>query len=334
MPIIQSNYQAPNFLFRNRHFSTLFPSIFRKVKGITYQRERLELPDGDFLDLDWSEGLRNEPLNPHSAIQTPQSKIAIFTHGLLGDSKRGYLMGCVKVFNEAGWEAVAWNHRGLSGEPNRLERMTIHGSSDELEMVVNHVIAKGYQHIALVGFSKGGNISLKYAGEQGDKIPPQIKSVVAISAPCDVYDSVLAMGEKGFYSNVFRDKLKKFIKSRTHLIAPEKLEAMKNYKTLDDYTGNYVAPLHGYQDAVDYYKSVSCYPVLYNIKVHSLLLNAENDPVLSEKCAAKNIAQQSDYLYVETPKHGGHCGFYEPNTNGIYWIDRRVLAFVEGEISM
>ena len=320
MPLIESKYKAPNFLFRNRHFSTVFPSMFRKVKGINYQRERLEIPDGDFLDLDWSFANQYAGTKP---------KIAILTHGLLGDSKRGYMLGCVKAFNLAGWDVLAWNHRGLSGEPNRLERMTIHGSSDELGFVIDHAIKKGYEHLSLVGFSKGGNISLKYAGEKGDNILPQIKSVVAISAPCDVYDSVLVMSPKGFYSNIFRDKIKKFLKGRTHLVNPKKIKEMKNYQTLDEYTGGYIAPLHGFKDAKDYYQQVSCYPVLHNIRVPSLLLNSIDDPVLSEKCAAKDIAVNSKFLFVETPQHGGHCGFYEANENGLYWSDKRIVEFAE-----
>jgi predicted alpha/beta-fold hydrolase len=93
-------------------------------------------------------------------------------------------LGAVKLFNQNYWDAVCWNHRGLSGENNRLERLTTHGDSQDLVYVVNHCLAmQHYTQITLVGYSKGGNISLKYAGEQGANIAQEIKSVVALFLP-------------------------------------------------------------------------------------------------------------------------------------------------------
>jgi uncharacterized protein len=321
MPIIESLYQAPNILFRNPHFATVYPSVFRKKPNITYTREQLDLWDGDFLDLDWSFAVKNEGSKSNSTL-------AILTHGLLGDTQRGYIKATAKVFNDNNWDVLAWNHRGLSGRPNRLERMTIHGSSDELAAIVKHAIDKGYQTIVLVGFSKGGNISLKYAGEQGNSIPSQVKSVVAVSVPCDVYDSLLKMGERGFYTNIFRDKLRKFLKNRQHLIDPKQYQEFSKYSTLAEYMNKYVSPLHGFANEKDYCVSVSCVHSMHNIRVPSLVLNAQDDPVLSVGCSPIHIARESAFVYLETPAHGGHCGFYESShAPGVYWDAYRAFEF-------
>ena len=332
MPIIKSTYQ-PSGLWRNPHVSTIYPSVFRKVKGIDYTRERLELSDGDFLDLDWNFS-ENIAFNQSAILKMETlikqtTKLAIFTHGFLGNSTRPYLLGGVKAFNLAGYDALVWNHRGLGGEPNRLEKITIHGSSDDLEAVINYALSKKqYDKIVLVGYSKGGNISLKYAGEKGENIPAEIKNVVAISTPTDLQGSVDVMGKDGFYTNRFHKKLSKFLQQRKQLIDNEILKDFKQFKYLDDFADNYIAPLHGFKDGKEYYEACSALPVVDKIRIPALILNAQNDPVLSESCAMKDVAQKSDYVFSEVPIYGGHCGFYESNTDGLYWVDRRVVEFV------
>ena len=163
MPILQSSY-LPSRIWQNPHVSTIYPSVFRKVNGIDYNRERLELSDGDFIDVDWSKSAENN------------TKLVIFTHGFLGNSTRPYVLGGVKAFKLVNYDALVWNHRGLSGENNRFEKITTHGSSGDLEEVINYALSKNqYAEIILVGYSKGGNISLKYAGEKSENIPIQIK---------------------------------------------------------------------------------------------------------------------------------------------------------------
>jgi predicted alpha/beta-fold hydrolase len=318
MPLIESTYQVPSFWFKNRHIATIFPSVFRRVAGVQYQRERLELADGDFLDLDWSKTTQPSP-----------QALVVLTHGLLGDTQRGYMKAAVRVFNEAGFDALAWNHRGMSGESNRFERMTTHGSSDELAAVVARGLAAGYERLVLVGFSKGGNIALKYAGELGGQAPAALRAVVAVSAPCDIYDSLLAMGPRGFYTNIFRDKLKKFLLGRQSLIAPQTYAQFRRYQTLGEFMDAYVAPLHGFANEKDYCVGCSCLPVLPQIRVPSLILSAQDDPVLSEACMPRHLAEASPYLFLETPRFGGHCGFFTTNSNGIYWDAYRALEFVQ-----
>jgi predicted alpha/beta-fold hydrolase len=212
-------------------------------------------------------------------------------------------LGGVKAFNLAGYDALAWNHRGLGGENNRFERITTHGSSDELEEVINYALSKNqYTEIILVGYSKGGNISLKYAGERGLNIPKEIKKVIAISSPTDLQGSVDEMGREGFYTKRFHKKLAGFLKNRKQLIGNETFKDLSKFKYLDQFTDHYIAPLHGFKDAKDYYNSCSALHVVDKIQIPTLILNAENDPVLSFSCGVQDIANKSDFVFSEIPR--------------------------------
>src|ERR1051325_1100597 len=173
MPIVaRSSYVPPPFL-ANGHLQTLFPTLLRKVRGVAYQRARIATPDDDFLDLDWAE--------------QGASRLAIIAHGLEGDSKRAYVLGMVKALLKNGWDAVVWNARGCSGEPNRALRFTHSGATEDLQTVVAHVSSTGnYSEIAFFGFSLGGNLTLKYVGERGLELDRRIKAAVAFSVPCDL----------------------------------------------------------------------------------------------------------------------------------------------------
>jgi predicted alpha/beta-fold hydrolase len=340
MPIIQTCYK-PSHIWKDAHFSTIYPSTLRKVTGIQYKRERIELWDGDFLDLDWSmakSSIPNVKTKKKKAIVLPENvqpskSLAILSHGFLGNSTRPYLLGGVKAFNAIGWDALAWNHRGLSGENNRLERITIHGGSDDLEAVINHALSKGiYEEIVLVGYSKGANITLKYAGEKGSETPKEIKKIVGISSPTDLQGSVDAMGKSGFYAERFRSKLLNFLKNRWELIDNQMFKEFEKYKFLDDFTNNYIAPLHGMKDAEEYYEQCAAAPYVPKIRIPTFILNAKNDPVLSESCAMLEVAKDSDYIFSEYPNYGGHCGFYASNPEGLYYGDKRMIEFVEGKI--
>lgn len=318
MPILQSSY-SPSLIWRNPHVSTIYSSAFRKVNGINYTRGRLELSDGDFLDLDWSKSSKNN------------LKLAVFTHGFLGNSTRPYVLGGVKAFNLSNYDALVWNHRGLGGENNRFEKITTHGSSEELEQVITYVLSKKqYTEIILVGYSKGGNICMKYAGEKSANIPSEIKKIIAISSPTDLQGSVDAMGRKGFYTERFKTKLIKFLLNRSELIDSHMLKDFSKFKYLDDFTDNYIAPLHGFKNGRDYYEHCAAMPVVDKIRIPTFILNAKNDPVLSESCAMLDLAKHSDYIFTEVPNYGGHCGFYQSNPDEIYWSDRRMVEFVEG----
>lgn len=318
MPIISSTYRPPR-LFRNGHFSTIYSAKFRKVDVPDFERERMFLPDGDFMDLDWY------------LTKKKSTKLAVLLHGLEGNAQRPYIKGMVKQLHERGYHAVAVNYRGCSGEPNKLFHSYNAGTTEDLHRVIQHILSQNsYPSLYLVGFSLGGNLLLKYLGER--KAPGEIKKGIAISTPFSLRASVeeLHKFKNKLYSTVFLSDLKK--KSYQKALAfPEKLseEEVKSIKTLLDFDMIYTSKAYGYEDAYEYYEKCSSLTFLPNINIPVYILNAKNDSFLSEKCYPRHLAKNSKNIYLETPKYGGHVGFYDKNN--YYYNERRALNFLDSD---
>ncbi|QED38546.1 alpha/beta fold hydrolase [Antarcticibacterium arcticum] len=317
MPLLKSNYNPP-VIFRNYHLSTIYASMFRSVPEISQKRERLELEDGDFLDIDWS-----------FSSKASSKKLQIILHGLEGNSSRPYVVGMANHFNEAGWDVAAINLRGCSGELNRLYRSYNAGASEDLREVIKYVLENNnYDTLSLTGFSLGGNLMLKYLGE-GKEIPPQLKAAVAISTPCDLYLSLKKLEEtKNYlYSRRFVKKLKQQLLIRSEQF-PDKItraEIMKcnTLYAIDDlYTGK----AHGFQNARDYYEKSSALNFIPSINIPTLLINAKNDAFLSPNSSPVELAIEHQYFHLELPAYGGHVGFLQNKKTT--FAEERALAFI------
>jgi len=293
--------------------------MLRKVEG-EYSRERLELSDGDFIDLDWMSKQRDQ--------------LVIITHGLEGNSERHYSKGVAQYFHQRGWDSLAWNCRGCSGEMNRLPRFYHHGATDDLAAVIDHAIQKKYSQISLVGFSMGGSMSLKYLGERKGQVPAQIKSAVAYSVPCDLGSSARELDKpnKRFYLNRFLKKLENKIKAKSFkfpdLISAEGFDKVKTFR---DFDNRYTAPLHGFADADDFYSGASSGPYISSIQIPTLIVNALNDPFLPEACYPFDVVKDHRYVHLETPIRGGHVGFslYGKTKN---WMEIRAFEFLNSPV--
>ncbi len=321
MPLVQSTYTPP-FLFRNGHVSTIYPNLLRKIKGVSQKRERIELDDGDFMDLDWS----------YAASQNAEN-LAIIVHGLEGNAQRQYMLGLARHLNQNYWDAVAINLRNCSGEVNRKYRSYNAGVTEDLDRIITHVLSKyPYANISLCGFSLGGNIMLKYLGE-GRDIPVQVKSGVAISAPCDLYDSLTEINKPKNY--IYEQRFIRHLKAKLYeryTVFPDKLSKsdIKACKSLMDIDNLYTSKAHGYSDAMDYYTQCSSRQFLKHIKVPTLIINAKNDSFLGDKCYPIDEAQENSNLFLEIPDYGGHVGFYLYDKT--YYNERRTLEFFEKTI--
>ena len=195
MPLIKSStYRAP-FWLRNGHAATLYPSLFRKVREPGYKRERINTPDGDFLDLDW--------------IRQDSRKLAIHSHGLEGSSSRPYMMGMATYFAGKGLDVLAWNCRSCSGEMNLNPILYHHGATQDIKLVVEHAAGNSYDQIVLIGFSMGGSMTIKYLGENGRSIPDAVAAGVAFSTPTDLGGSSSELEKSGnrIYMRRFIKKL-------------------------------------------------------------------------------------------------------------------------------
>ncbi|MFN8348300.1 MAG: alpha/beta fold hydrolase [Spirosomataceae bacterium] len=318
MPVIhRSAYPgSPRYLF-NGHLQTVVPSVFRKIKGVDYERERLTLSDSDFVDLDW--------------LDRGSKKLAILTHGLEGDSHRHYIKGTAKLFFQNGWDILAWNCRSCSGEMNRSFRLYNHGEIGDIEEVIHHALhTKHYETVVLIGYSMGGNISLKYVGVKGKYVPEPLKGVAAFSAPTNLKTSaqLLDLPKNRLYRERFMKKLVKKITYKADLfpnrVDLSKLKEVKVWKDFDDF---FSAPVNGYRDADDFYQQGSAVNFLEGVQVPVLICNAQNDPILNEDCAPKALAEKHPRVYVETPATGGHVGFLVKNDE-FSWAERRALGFL------
>ncbi len=308
------NYNRPKLLFSS-HLETIFPALFRTVKDITYERERIDTPDGDFLDLDW--------------VKKGNSKLVIISHGLEGSADRPYMKGMAKVFSENGFDVLTWNFRGCSEEMNKLPRFYHSGATEDLETVVEHASKQNYGEINLVGFSLGGNLTLKYIGE---KKRPVINRGVAISVPLNLHTSCIKISEASnfLYSRRFLKNLKAKIRKKAELM-PEKikLNGISSINTLMEFDDAYTAPLHGFANAIHYYESCSSINFLGSIETPTLIINAANDPFLSKECYPVEELQNHDFVKFEMPSHGGHVGFTQFGHNNTYWSESRALDFVQ-----
>ena len=307
----------PVFWFRNGHIQTIIPSIFRKVSCVNYKRERIQTSDDDFLDLDWS--CRGEKI------------LAVISHGLEGNSQRAYVKGMVKALNEAHIDCLAWNYRTCSGETNRQLRMYHNGCTDDLDLVVKHTIAKGYENIVLIGFSMGGNLSLLYLGQQSEQLPPQLKGAVAFSVPVDLENSAkqLSRVSNTLYLKRFLRMLHRKIKEKMVLF-PDRIDdrgynRIKDFKGFDD---RYTAPIHGFKSAEDYWNKCSCGPFLKYVRVPTLIVNAEDDPFLGTSCYPYR-ERKNHNINLEVPKYGGHVGFMNRRIGGKYWSESRTVNFIQ-----
>lgn len=326
MPVNRNFAHIPPFWLPNGHLQTIYPALFRVIKDIKYKRERIFTPDNDFLDLDWS--LADQKANDPE----DKNKLVILSHGLEGDSSRQYILGMVRVLNANGYDCLAWNFRSCSGEMNKTSRFYHSGATEDLAAVIQHAIQKGYDKIQLMGFSLGGNLTLKYLGEQGQKISPNIQKSVVFSVPMDLKACSLAIIklENRVYQSRFLRTLKpKVDKKALHFPGDINPADFRFVNTLYDFDHIFTAPLHGFQSADHYYESCSSMHFVKNIAIPTLIVNAVNDPIVPSYSLPEGIIANLDHVFLEITNSGGHCGFRpSESSGGIYWSESRALEFL------
>ena len=318
MPLIQSDFQAI-FPFTNKHFSTIYRTLFTRPKA-NFRRERIETADRDFLDLDFS--------------TVNSSKLVILIHGLEGSSQSKYILAVTKFLNTNGFDIVVLNLRGCSGELNKHYKAYHTGETGDLHYVIQYLQKKyTYKNYALLGFSLGGNVVLKYAGEQKEQINPLIEKIIAVSPPCDLKGSSAVLAKKSnliymnrFLKTLVEKALKKAARFPNKKLNTQALIKAKNFKDFDTL---FTAPSFGFRDANDYWTKASCKPFLKHIKVQSYLLTAKNDPFLSASCFPIKIAKQSSYLNLELTETGGHIGFIKSfYKKDKFWFEEKLLKYL------
>ena len=317
MPFIEkSSYNdSVSFLNKHKHISTIYAGMFKKFPSPTYEREILELQDGDFLAIDYN--LKN------------RSKAIILCHGLEGNSQRTYMNSCATYFLERNFSVFAWNNRSCSGEMNRLPRLYHHAAIEDLDAVIQFALAK-VEEVFVIGYSMGGAQTLNYLGRT-ENINDRIKAAIAISVPIEVKTSADSL-KKGFnkvymknFTNDLIPKLKQKAAQFPDLMNWEKIKDIKGFDDLDDH---FTAPLHGFKNREDYYFKVSPARNIENITKPVLIINALDDPFLGADCYPITLAKNNLFIHLETPKYGGHCAFTMKDTMNSY-AEIRAFEFIE-----
>ncbi|MBL4621253.1 MAG: alpha/beta fold hydrolase [Immundisolibacteraceae bacterium] len=315
-PSACAGYQASG-LYRSGHFQTVFPTLLRRVTGVSWQRERITTADQDFIDLDWLSG--------------GHSRLVLLCHGLEGDSDTHYMKGMARAVSAAGWDVVGYHFRGCSGEPNLLARAYHSGATDDLAKVIDHVLSGGqYQQLALVGFSLGGNLVLKYLGEPNNNRPPQLCGGVAISPPCDLSGCCdrLDEAQNWIYQQRFLLSLQGKMNAKGEIVRRALgVDQLPKCRSVREFDHRFTAPLHGFDGATDYYQQSSSKQFLGEITHPALLISAWDDPFLSPSCFPEK-GQVSDQLQLKYSQHGGHVSFMQRDSSGDYWAEQRCVEFL------
>ncbi len=315
MPVLESSSYRPPVWLRNGHINTIYPYYFRKKNLLLYIRERFSTPDNDFYDVDW-------------LLSENKKRLCILLHGLEGSSGSQYIRGNAKTLYNHEFNIAAINFRSCSGEINRQPTMYHSGFTKDLHHFVQNVEAK-FDEIFLCGFSLGGNVVMKYAGDGVYSLSPKIKAIAGVSVPCDLRaGSIKIMERKNhFYETKFLETLLKKVKIK-HQHHPDKIDIrwLNKVKTLWDFDDRFTSTLHGFQDAEDYYRQCNSKQFLSHIKIPALIINAKDDTFLPESSYPYDEAKSNENLFLMTPKYGGHVGFTTFGTDS-YWNETNVLKF-------
>lgn len=316
----------PAWWLKNHHCQTLYPSLLRKTASPLLRRERLITADNDFLDIDWC-GEGDKPL-------------VILLHGLTGSSQSSYIKGLQAELFAQQFRSVALNFRGCSGESNHVARCYHSGDTEDIDFLYQTLRTREPDTaIAVIGFSLGGNVLLKWLGEQGDKL--SLFAAVAVSVPL-VLGTCASKLDHGF-SKLYRAKLlrelKIYIRNKQlhleklgHQQEAEKIAQLGDLSDINSfwqYDERIVAKLHGFKSADDYYHRSSSRQFLKNIAVPTLVIQAIDDPFMTAE-VLPHAEELSKNVHLEITPAGGHVGFISGKNpfKPLYWLEKRIPEFL------
>lgn len=340
------------------HLQTLYGALVARYHHIAFVRERVDTPDGDFLDFDWTApGLFSDRL-ANGKMSSPDQRLAhtaarrwmqpeddaafaanegapalVLFHGLEGSSRSHYAQAIAQYFRARGWVVVIAHFRSCSGFPNRMARAYYSGDSEDIAYMLKVVRDRlpGARWHA-VGVSMGGNAMLKYIGEQGEKAA--LQAVAAISVPLDLAACGRHLSEtwlgRSLYSRYFLKSMKAKIQEKAKRF-PGNIDALRlsQVRTLREFDDAYTAPMHGYKNALDYWTRAASRPLLANITIPTLVLNARNDPFVPE-ASLPGSAECSSSVILHQPAEGGHAGFVTGSFPGnLGWLPMRLARFFD-----
>jgi uncharacterized protein len=319
MPLIQSSFR-PAWFARGGHLQTLWAPLVLPRVQLPIHRERVELPDGDFVDLDWCR-------------QPGEGMTVLLLHGLEGSSRSPYIRGMMRALQRAGLTSVAMHFRGCSGEPNRLARGYHSGDTEDLKFLVRHLHERcSCPIVAAIGYSLGANVLLKWLGETGPANP--LLAAAAVSPPFDLGASAdrISRGLSRIYHAHLLRCLRRTVLRKAGAHGPQlpvSIERLRRVRTIRQFDDQFTAPVHGFAGADDYYRKSSCRHYLATIAVPTLIVHARNDP-FTPACHIPADPDLSESVTLELSDDGGHVGFIGASNlwTASYWLEERLPQFL------
>ena len=316
MPLSFSSSFKPSWWCLNPHLQTIWPFLFRTAPSPAYRRERLELDDGDFIDLDWLEPTQSAP-------------IVVVLHGLGGDSQSHYVRGLVTELARVNIRSVVLHHRGCSGEPNRLPRSYHAGDSQDIDFLLRRFKAAEPQTpLFAVGYSLGASMLLNWLNENRSLLV----AACVVSTPFELAVGADRMehGLSRIYQNHLVSRMKDLLRQKTKTVKlPLDTSTINTVRTFREFDNLVTAPLHGFKDAEDYYSRCSTRKTLSGIRIPTLVIHAADDPLMTVEAIPRE-GELSDAIFFELSRHGGHCGFVSGGlpTHVVYWAEERIVKFL------
>lgn len=324
--ILESSFK-PAWWLGNRHAQTIYSSFpWSGVPRVRLHNEQLELPDGDVTTVDWMA----EGPGPDSG-----SPILIILHGLEGSADSAYARMMLQAAADKGWRAAVLHFRDCGDYRNRLPRRYHAGETNDIRYFLERLRTMGHEGpMMAVGYSLGGNVLLKYLGENGTSTP--LDAAAAVSAPLDLHDSARALtcGFSTIYQYHLLKRMKKAVmrKFDRHTAAFDWQRAM-NARTFAEFDDAVTAPLHGFSGKDEYYDRCSSIGYLASIRRPTLIINALDDPFMTP-ATIPDSARLSDCIQLEISQHGGHVGFVSGGTpwHPEYYLPGRIIEFLDAGI--
>jgi predicted alpha/beta-fold hydrolase len=327
---------SPAWWLRGANIQTIAGHLLRSRATCPYRRERIELPDGDFLDLDFALPAANETEARHDSTTgiPPARPFVLLLHGLEGSSSSGYMLQAARSLAARNVVAVALNFRSCSGELNRLPRSYHSGETGDLAFVLRKLEGRFPDApYGIIGFSIGGNVLLKFLGERAADPPVRLEAAAAVSVPFDLSASArrLEAGLGRLYGLYFLRSLRAKAQAKARLF-PEDIEvsAVRRSTTLREFDEAVTAPLHGFDGADDYYRRCSSAGFLRDVGVPTLLVQSADDPFLPEGSLPSRDVAQNQHLVPAFTSRGGHVGYVagKPPLRHLFWAESEAVRFV------
>lgn len=314
-------FRAPIWA-RGPHAQTLMARVLRPAAGPELVRERIETPDGDFLDVDWG----HDP--------GPRAPVVLLLHGLEGSSRRAYVRSVARELTARGVRPVAMNFRGCSGEPNRAPRFYHSGDTADPAWLLGLIRERWpARPVGAMGFSLGGNVLLKMLGERDDGGRGLVGAAAVMSVPYDLAagSALLERSVMGrLYSEYFLRSLRRKLETKRRLLASEiDLAAARSARTIRDFDDRVTAPLNGFRGAEEYYAECSSSRFLEGVRVPTLLVHALDDPFLPASAIPRTDVERNRLVTLLLQSRGGHVGFLAGSPRAPrFWADRACASFL------